>query len=421
MGLIQAGLASLSTVLADQWKEFFVCESMSADVLVCKGEKRTGSKSSNTKGSDNIISNGSGIVVNEGQAMIIVEQGEIVEFCAEAGEFTYDTSSEPSIFTGKLGESLLETFKILGRRFTYGGDTGKDQRVYYFNTKEILDNKFGTPNPIPFRVVDSRIAMDIDVELSCSGTYSYRITDPMVFYSKVCGNVSGQYRRDQIDPELKAEFIGALNPAIGQLSALEIRPSQLPNHTRELEQAMKAVLNAEWTVGRGIEIDKISLTTVKLPDEYQEMITNAQKVAMYKDPAYATAMLAGSYGEAMVDAANNAAGAVNGIIGVNAIGGGGIGELLGGLYSQNAAPAAAPSDGWKCECGSVNTGNFCPNCGKAKPAAPAAWTCACGSVNTGNFCPNCGKAKPAAPAAWTCSCGAVNTGNFCTACGKGKE
>ena len=194
MGLIRAGVGALGGTLADQWKEFFYCEALPADILVTKGQKRITSRSSNTKGNDNIISNGSGIAVADGQCMIIVEQGKVVELCAEPGQFTYDTSTEPSIFTGKLSTSIKESFKTLGRRFTYGGDTGKDQRVYYFNTKELIDNKFGTPNPIPFRVVDQNIHLDIDVSVRASGVYSYRITDPMLFYVNVCGNVEAEYR-----------------------------------------------------------------------------------------------------------------------------------------------------------------------------------------------------------------------------------
>lgn len=169
MGLIKAGLGAVGGVLADQWKEFFYCESMDKSVMVVKGQKRVSGRSSNTKGGDNIISNGSGIAVADGQCMMIVEQGKVVEVCAEPGEFTYDTSSEPSIFTGNLGNSIKDTFKQIGKRFTYGGDTGKDQRIYYFNTKELIDNKFGTPNPIPFRVVDSKIGLDLDVSVRCSG------------------------------------------------------------------------------------------------------------------------------------------------------------------------------------------------------------------------------------------------------------
>ena len=189
MGLIKAAMGSAGGVLADQWKEYFYCEAMEADVLAVKGQKRTSGRSSNTKGSDNIISNGSVIAVADGQCMLIVEQGKVVDVCAEPGEYTYDMSTEPSIFSGSLGQSVKEVFGNIGKRFTFGGDTAKDQRVYYFNTKEIMDNKFGTPNPIPFRVVDSKIGLDIDVAVRCSGLYSYKIDDPMLFYANVCGNV----------------------------------------------------------------------------------------------------------------------------------------------------------------------------------------------------------------------------------------
>ena len=210
MGLIKAIAGAAGGVLADQWKEFFYCEAMDKNVMVTKGVKRITDRSSNTKGNDNIISNGSGIAVADGQCMIIVEQGKIVEVCAEPGQFTYDSSTEPSIFAGSLGNSILETFKTIGKRFAYGGDTGKDQRVYYFNTKELIDNKFGTPNPIPFRVVDSKIGLDIDVSIRCSGVYSYKIADPLLFYTNVCGNVEREYTRDELDNTLKTEFISAL-------------------------------------------------------------------------------------------------------------------------------------------------------------------------------------------------------------------
>ena len=170
MGLIKAGIGAIGSVLADQWKEYFYCDALPKDVLMVKGTKRITDRSSNTKGSDNVISNGSGIAVADGQCMLIVEQGKVVEVCAEPGQFTYDSSTEPSIFAGKLGESIKETFKAIGRRFAYGGDTGKDQRVYYINTKELMENKFGTPAPVPFRVVDSKIGLDIDVSIRCSST-----------------------------------------------------------------------------------------------------------------------------------------------------------------------------------------------------------------------------------------------------------
>ena len=258
-------MGAVGGALADQWREFFYCDALDQDVLVMKGEKRISGRSSNTKGNDNIISNGSGIAVADGQCMIIVEQGKIVEVCAEPGEFKYDTSTEPSIFTGSLDTGIKETFRTIGKRFAFGGDTGKDQRVYYFNTKELVDNKFGTPNPIPFRVVDSRIGLDVDVSVRCSGVYSYKIADPLLFYANVCGNVEQDYERSELDSQLKTEFISALQPAFGRLSDLELRPNQIVSHNAELEEAMNTVLSAKWGELRGLKVVSIALGSVTLP------------------------------------------------------------------------------------------------------------------------------------------------------------
>lgn len=329
MGLIKAGIGALGGTLADQWKEFFYCESMPKEVLVTKGQKRISGRSSNTKGNDNIISNGSGIAVADGQCMIIVEQGKVVEVCAEPGEFTYDTSTEPSIFSGNLGESILASFKTIGKRFTYGGDTGKDQRVYYFNTKELIDNKFGTPNPIPFRVVDSKIGLDVDVSVRCSGVYSYKIVDPLLFYTNVCGNVEQEYTRDELESQLKTEFISALQPAFGKLSDLELRPNQIVSHNTELEEAMNVALSAKWGELRGLKIVSIALGSVTLPDEDADMIKQAQRVAIMRDPSMAGATLVGAQADAMKTAAGNSAGAMTGFMGM------GMAMNAGGMNAQN--------------------------------------------------------------------------------------
>ena len=380
MGLIKAALGAAGGTLADQWKEFFYCDALDKDVLVVKGQKRTSSRSSNTKGNDNIISNGSGIAVADGQCMIIVEQGKIVEVCAEPGEFTYDSSTEPSIFSGNLGESILATFKTIGKRFAYGGDTGKDQRVYYFNTKEIIENKFGTPNPIPFRVVDSKIMLDIDVSLRCSGVYSYKIVDPLLFYTNVCGNIESEYNRGEIDQQLKTEFISALQPSIGKLSDLEIRPNQIPNHTTELEDALNEALSSKWEKVRGIRVVSVAMNPPTLPPEDQQLIkdaqASAQKAFFNSNPTIAAGTLVGAQAEAMTKAASNPAGAMNGFVGMN------MANMAGGMNAQNlfamgqqqqaAAPQAAPQQapaagGWTCECGTTNTGKFCSNCGSPRP------------------------------------------------------
>ena len=423
MGLIKAGLGALKGTLADQWKEYFYCEAMDKDTMVVKGRKRVGARSSNTKGSDNIISNGSVIAVADGQCMMIVEQGQIVEVCAEPGEFTYDTSTEPSIFSGSLGDSILETFKTVGKRFAFGGDTGKDQRVYYFNTKELLDNKFGTPNPIPFRVVDSKIGLDVDVSIRCSGVYSYRIADPLLFYTKVCGNVSQDYTRDELDSQLKSEFISALQPAFAKLSDLELRPNQIVAHNTDLENAMNEALSVKWGELRGLQVVSIALGSVTLPPEDAEMIKQLQRTAVLQNPMMAGATLVGAQADAMKAAASNTAGAMTGFMGM------GMAANAGGMNAQNlfamgqqqqAQQPAPAANGWKCSCGATVTGKFCPECGSKKPEPiQNGWKCKCGATATGKFCPECGSPKPAEEG-WTCSCGAVNQGKFCQNCGAKK-
>ena len=427
MGLIKAAKGAVGGVLADQWKEFFYCEAMPKEVLLTKGQKRITSRSSNTSGNDNIISNGSGIAVADGQCMIIVDQGKIVEVCAEPGEFTYDSSSEPSIFTGNLKDSIKETFKIVGRRFTYGGDTGKDQRVYYFNTKEILDNKFGTPNPIPFRVVDARIRFDLDLSVRCSGVYSYRIADPLLFYTNVCGNVPREYKRDEIDAQLKTEFISALQPAFGELSELQIRPNQLVTHTAELEAALNNALSEKWGEMRGLEVVSVALGSVTLPEEDQERLRKAQEAAVYTDPSMGAAVTTVAAAEAMKKAADNPNGAMTGFMGMGmAMNAGGSAANLYAMGAQQqannpAAPAAPAAGSWKCSCGATATGNFCTECGAKKPAD--GWTCACGAVNKGKFCSQCGAKKPADAPLYKCDkCGwepedPANPPKFCPECG----
>lgn len=423
MGLIKAGLGAVGSTLADQWKEFFYCEAMPKEVLVCKGQKRIGGRSSNKKGSDNIISNGSGIAVADGQCMIIVEQGRVVEVCAEPGEFTYDSSSEPSIFAGSLGESIKKTFQTIGKRFAYGGDTGKDQRVYYFNTKELIDNKFGTPNPIPFRVVDSKIGLDLDVSVRCSGVYSYKIADPLLFYTNVCGNVEREYTRDELDSQLKTEFISALQPAFGQLSELEMRPNQIVSHAAELEKAMNAALSEKWEALRGLRVVSIALGSVTLPEADAEMIKQVQRSAVMRDPTMAAAALVGAQADAMKAAASNQAGAMNGFVGMGMAANAG-GMNIQNLYAMGQQPQYQPqpqqqpqyqqpqqqqmqpqyqqtqqpqsAEGWQCACGNVATGKFCSECGAKRPEMSSYFRCAsCGweaadAAKPPKFCPECG-------------------------------
>ena len=428
MGLIKAGTGALGGTLADQWKEFFYCDALPNDVLMKKGEKRTGSRSSNTKGSDNIITNGSGIAVADGQCMIIVEQGKIVEVCAEPGEFTYDTSTEPSVFTGNLGQSLLDTFKTIGRRFTYGGDTGKDQRVYYFNTKEIIGNKFGTPSPIMFEVTNKRIGMTRTVQVRCNGVYSYVISDPLVFYTRLCGNVKDEFTRDMIDGQLNTEFIDALQPALGSLSEQELRPAQIPAKANELKQAMNNALKQEWIDNRGISVEKIALNPITLTDEDMKKINEIEDAAnIGSNPFTMAGRMTNATADAMQAAAENQAGAMSGFVGMGMVG---MGQNTGFSAAQNMYNAGAAqvsrndraADSWKCSCGADATGKFCSECGAARPAAKG-WKCSCGEVNQGKFCRNCGEKKPAGEPLYRCDkCGwqpedPNNPPKFCPECG----
>ena len=428
MGLIKAGTGALGGTLADQWKEFFYCDALPNDVLMKKGEKRTGSRSSNTKGSDNIITNGSGIAVADGQCMIIVEQGKIVEVCAEPGEFTYDTSTEPSVFTGSLGQSLLDTFKTIGRRFTYGGDTGKDQRVYYFNTKEIIGNKFGTPSPIMFEVTNKRIGMTRTVQVRCNGVYSYVISDPLVFYTRLCGNVKDEFTRDMIDSQLNTEFIDALQPALGSLSEQELRPAQIPAKANELKQAMNNALKQEWIDNRGISVGKIALNPITLTDEDMKKINEIEDAAnIGSNPFTMAGRMTNATADAMQAAAENQAGAMSGFVGMGMVG---MGQNTGFSAAQNMYNAGAAqvsrndpaADSWKCSCGADATGKFCSECGAARPAEKG-WKCSCGEVNQGKFCRNCGEKKPEGAPLYRCDkCGwqpedPNNPPKFCPECG----
>ena len=428
MGLIKAGIGALGGTLADQWKEFFYCDALPNDVLMRKGEKRVSGRSSNTRGNDNIISNGSGIAVADGQCMIIVEQGKIVEVCAEPGEFTYDASTEPSIFSGNLGDSILEPFRTIGKRFAYGGDTGKDQRVYYFNTKEIIGNKFGTPNPIMFEVVNKRIGISRTVQVRCNGVYTYVISDPLLFYTRLCGNVEREFTRDQIDEQLKSEFIDALQPALGALAEQELRPAQIPAKANELKAAMNDALRQEWIDNRGISVGKIALNPITLTAEDMKKINELEDAAnVGSNPFMMAGRMTNATADAMQTAAGNSAGAMTGFMGMGMVGMGGQGGFgaAQNLYNmgreaaaqQPSAPAAAA--GWKCSCGATATGKFCPECGakKPEPAQAEAWKCSCGATATGRFCPECGAPKPADAEGWTCSCGSRNSGKFCENCG----
>ena len=436
MGLIRAALGAAGGVMADQWKEYFYCESLPVDVLLTKGQKRVSKRSANVKGSENIITNGSIVAVADGQCMIIVEQGKVVDICAEPGEFTYDQSTEPSIFSGSLSRTIPAVLKSIGKRFTFGGEAPKDQRVYYFNTKELVGNKYGTPSPVPFRVVDQNVGLDIDIAIRCFGEYSYKVTNPILFYTNVSGNVEAAYTRGQIDGQLKSELMTALQPAFAKISAMGIRYSALPGHTMELSEALNEVLSAKWRDLRGLEIISFGVSSVKASEEDEKMIKELQRNAAFRNPTMAAAHLVGAQATAMQSAAaNEGAGPAMAFMGMNMAG------AAGGMNTQNLfamgqqqqqqqpyAPqqqAAPAPGGWTCACGQAgNAGKFCMGCGKPRPAPQGNWTCACGQTgNAGKFCMGCGQPQPAAAPQYKCDkCGweppnKASPPKFCPECG----
>lgn len=435
MGLIKAAKDAVSSLLADQWREYFYCDSLSNDILVAKGKRKVNNGKNGNKGTDNIISNGSIIAVNEGQCMMIVEQGGIAEVCAEAGEFVYDNSTEPSLFYGDLGENIQATFKELAKRFTFGGSAAKDQRVYFFNTKEIMNNLYGTATPIPFRYIDDNIGLDIDVSIRCSGSYSFRIENPLLFYQNVCGNVSDTYGRGEIQGQMKAELVTAMQPALSKISRLRVRVSDLPGYTVELVDAVNAELSEKWQKMRGIVVVSMTMNPPSMPEDMAKRISDLQSSAVLRNPNMAAATLAGAQADAMRSAASNTATgpmmAFAGMNMANAAGGMNASDLFAMGAAQNQSQnsrggqqgSGSAIPGWTCKCGHRdNRGKFCMECGSPKPAE-AGWTCQCGAVNQGKFCTNCGAERPEGAPLYRCDkCGwepddPTHPPKFCPQCG----
>ena len=431
MGLLRAGIGALSGVLADQWRDYFHAEALEADVLAVKAVKRMNKRFGGSRNAeDNVISNGSIVAVNEGQCMLIVDQGKVVEVSAEPGEFVYDTSTEPSIFYGDMSkEAIMESLSLVLDRLAFGGQAAKDQRVYFINTKEIVGNKYGTPNPVPFRVVDKNIGLDVDISVRCFGEYSYKIINPLLFYANVCGNVEEAFTREKIDGQLKTELLTALQPAFSKISEMGIRYSALPGHTVEMAEALNEALSAKWADLRGIAIVSFGVSSVKASDEDEKMIKELQRNATFRNPNMAAAHLVGAQAQAMQDAAKNEGGAFMGFMGMNAAQGAGGASAQSlfqmGAQQQAAAPQPANAEeSWKCACGHVNTGRFCMECGAKKPETTEGWKCpACGAVSKGKFCAECGAKKPEGAKAYRCDkCGwepadKAHPPKFCPECG----
>ena len=422
MGLIKAAVGAIGGTLADQWEDYFSCEALDEGVLVVKGKKTSDNRSSNKRGESNVISDGSGIAVADGQCMMIVEQGKVVELSAEPGIYTYNSKISPSIFAGNLMEGLKGAARDAWERFQFGGGVGKDQRIYYFNTKEIMGNKYGTMNPVPFRVVDKNIGLDIDISVRCNGEYSYKIVNPMLFYTNICGNIEHDFNKEEIESQLKTELLTALQPAFSRISAMGVRYSEIPAHTTELSDVMNEELSNKWAKLRGLQIVSLGVNSIVASEEDQKMIKELQKSAVMRDPSMAAATLVGAQAEALKTAAGNENGAMMGFMGMGMAtqaGGANVGNLyaMGQQQPSQVQPAVSPEqpvqhqapeksamatvssqseNGWTCACGTLNKGKFCMECGAKKPEGAPLYRCdKCGwepedPYNPPKFCPECG-------------------------------
>jgi len=441
MGLIKAILGAAGGVLADQWVDFFACDAMPPDVLMRPGTRPQQARSANTKGSENVISNGSKINVADGQCMLIVENGRVADFCAEPGQYTYDNQIQPSLLGGGL-KDLGPSFRQVGKRFLAGGAPTDQQFIFYINTKEIIGNKIGWGN-IPFR--DSEFQMTVRVQ--GFGQYSFRITDPIMFYTNIVGNQMTEYKRDDLASQMKAEVIAALQPALGKIAQQGVAYDMLINYPKEIGKALDDEMSTEWTQLRGIDIVSLAMESVTVDDDSARKIERLQEARALSNPMMAAGRIAAGQANAMETAAGNEGGAVGAFMGM------GMAQNAGGMnaanlfqmgqgqqappppFAQAAAPVqgsvpAAPASGaaaagWTCpKCSQTgNTGKFCSNCGEPQPAAPADWACPkCGQAgNTGKFCCNCGQAQPVVPTACT-KCGWAiapgGTPKFCPECGQ---
>ena len=419
MGLISAAVSSVSGVLSDSWKEVIEPDDMSDSTLLVKGVAVK--KGSNKKGTDNYVSNGSVIHVYPNTLMLLMDGGKIVDYSAQEGYYEVNNSSAPSIFNGELKDSVKETWK----RFQFGGVPSQKQYVYYINTAEIKGIKFGTRNPVNY--FDN--FYNAELFLRAHGSYSIKITDPIKFFTEFAPKGTDRIEIKDLSEQLFNEFMDALQSAINQMSVDGVRISAITSKSRELSKYMADVLDADWNDLRGIEVCSVCLASISYDDESKALINMRNKGAMMSDPTIREGFVQSSVAQGMQAAGSNTSGAANAFMGMgmgmNAAGGfmsaasqTNAAQMAQQQAAQQAAQQNQAANGWKCSCGTVNTGNFCSGCGSKKPENTS-WTCSCGTTNTGRFCSNCGSPKPAGE--WVCSCGTKNTGNFCSGCGAKRQ
>ncbi|HFI0113797.1 TPA: SPFH domain-containing protein [Streptococcus suis] len=311
MGLIKATMDSVSGVFGDQWKEYFYCDSLPSTVLIKKG------LSTGTTHEDNIIANGSIIAVNHGQCALIIEDGEIIDIVSEPGQFIWDSSTSPCIFTGNLKDSVRESFREVYKRVQFHGTTAKDQRIYFINLKLIENNLFGTQSPIAFRFVDISINADFDLHIQCRGRFSYQIIDPIKFYSNIAGNVEDVYHSNDIFEQLRAEFMNSFGISLSSISSIGMRPSELLKYTNVIVNEMNSNMRESWANLRGIKLISIAFESINLPDEEQKMLTNLQEKRAYSAHDVALGHFNQARGDALKMAASNENGNILAFAGID--------------------------------------------------------------------------------------------------------
>lgn len=423
MGLIKSIINAASGTLADQWIDFYTCDSLSSEVLMAVGTRPTQAKSGNTKYSENIITDGAKINVADGQCMLICENGKIVECTAEAGQYTYKTELQPTIMSGGL-KDLMPTFSQVGKRFLAGGAPTDEQRIYYINIKEILGNKIGFAN-IPFRDSEFQFTMKV----KGFGLYTFKITNPMLFYTALAGNVQDKYTKSALMETMKAEVMAAIQPALGKIAAKGIAYDQLINYPAEIGNAVDEIMSAKWSDTRGIDIISFAIESITVDEESAAKIAMFQEARVLSNAQMAAGRMVGSTAQALENAASNSAGAMTGFMGLGFAQNAGVGNVNNLFEMANQQGGAVPmppsmetSNSWKCTCTAENTGAFCTECGSQKPV-DMSWACTCGNANLGKFCSNCGNQKPAEAAQYKCDkCGWLPTNpteppKFCPECG----
>ena len=393
MGFIKAFAGSVSGELANQWKEFYVCDSLPSQVIIKRASHKVSGRSANKKADVDDISKGSTVIVNEGQCAILVSQGKILDVAAEPGAYTWNDGTSPSFFSGTISEVIKKGWE----RFSYGGENPVQQRVYYVNMKQLLGCRFGTPTPVPFRVVDANIGLDLDTSLRCNGIYSMKVSDPVALYRSVAGNVEDEFTVEQTNDQLRAEFVQALQPAFAQLSGMGIRPSALPGHTKEISDAMRAELTGPWMEHYGLELISVQIISATIPEEDQKAISDIQRQAVYRSKGLAGAALVQAQAEALKTAAGNPSGAMLGFAGMNlanAAGGINAGQFFEG-QEATGAPSGQPDRKQTASGQAVSAQQSEDQTAAENPENSGVWFCPkCGTKCDGNFCPKCGTRKP---------------------------